>query len=228
MKKVLAMLLVVVMCVTVFSGCTITFGSPSESEPEAENTVEAGNSVTDNTTEEVKKEEAKELPAVKNDPSAKVLNLNETITVGNAMEVTFESGEWVEQINPSKTDGFYSYIEDVQGEKYFVVKGKIKNLSGEDLDISYHGQSTSLLINNTYKADVYARAEETDGTGFYGDIKPLQTLNVVFYASVSDELQAIWEKIDVNFKLVNDAAFISEYFYDDKTPHDTYTMTFNK
>ena len=220
MKKLFVTLLVLSIMITVFSGCGVNFTSQND------NTA-AGNSITDNTGAEAPGKENKSLAPAKNDLKGIPLALNETITVGNTMEVVFDSCEWTEKILPSDTSGAYSYLDDEEGEKYFVVKGKIKNLTGEDLDISYRGQSASLLINDTYKADVNAEAEDGDGKGFYSNIKPLQTLNVIFYASVSDELQSISEKVEMKLKLVNNADYINEYFDENKIPFDTYLMTFN-
>ncbi len=140
------------------------------------------------------------------------------------MEFTVESSEWLEEIKPSNVSGVYSYYEDKDGEKYFVVRGKIKNLAGENLDIEYANES-EILINDTYKANMNIESEEADGTSFYGTIKPLQTLSFVAYASVSDEVYSICEKTKVTFNLLSDASKVS-FFYDDSNPHETYTIEF--
>lgn len=218
MKKVFAVLTALSLVIAI-AGCNLL---PAN---------EAANSITDNTQGNQPSQDASiadNTEKLASNPSAKQLNVNETVTVGNAMEITLESSEWVEEIKPSNTQGSYSYLEDQDGEKYFVIKGKIKNLSGEDLDVSYKAMEASLLINGTYNADIHIESEEADGTGFYCDIKPLQTLNVIFYASVSDELQAICENAEMTLKVVNDAAYISEYFYEDEVPFNTYSIKFGK
>jgi len=83
-----------------------------------------------------------------------------------------------------------------------------------------------MLINDTYKSDLSIEVEKSDGTGFYADIKPLQTLNVIIYASISDELQGMAESASVNLKFVNDAEYIDEYFYEDKVPYNEYNILF--
>ena len=159
-------------------------------------------------------------------PGAEELKYNQLVTVGDAVEFTIESSEWTDKILPSDTSSGYSYVNDKANEKYFVAKGKVKNLSSEELDVSFYGMDASVLINDKYKADVQIEAEDTDGRGFYGKIKPLQTLNVIFYASISDELYKICNNVDMTLKVVNDARYLSEFFNEDKVPYNTYLYKF--
>lgn len=156
---------------------------------------------------------------------AEKLNIGQTITIGDVMELTIESSEWTDEIKPSNTSGFYSYYEDKEGEKYFVIKGKVKNIASEDLDLDYVNQS-KIIVNDTYKADVRFEAEESDGTSFYADVKPLQTLNFVAYASLSDEVYNICEKIRCDLDIVNDSAYMNEFF-SNNTPHDSFYIEFD-
>ena len=155
---------------------------------------------------------------------AEKLNIGQTITIGDVMELTLESSEWTDEIKPSNTSDFYTYYEDKEGEKYFVIKGKVKNIAGEDLDLDYVNQS-KIIVNDTYKADVRFEAEESDGTSFYADVKPLQTLNFVAYASLSDEAYNICEKIRCDLDIVNDSTHMKEFF-SNNTPHDSFYIEF--
>ena len=175
---------------------------------------DSSNEIKNNTKKEEKEPEKIE----------KKLNLNQTVTIGDVMELTLESSEWVEEIRPSNTSGAYSYYENKDGEKYFVIKGKAKNIAGENLDIQYANES-QILINDTYKANVTIEAEETDGTSFYGDIKPLQTLNIIAYASISDEAYDICENIKLTLNVLSDSTYIRNFF-DEDNPHETYSMEF--
>lgn len=165
------------------------------------------------------------LETTKPQIETKNINLNQTVTIGNVMELTLEASEWLDEIKPSNTSGVYSYYEDKDGEKYFVVKGKIKNLSGGNLDIDYAHKS-QILINDTYEANVTIKSEETDGTSFYGSIKPLQTLNVVIFASVSDELYNICENVELTLNMLSDSSRVN-YYFDIDDPHETYVINFS-
>ena len=69
--------------------------------------------------------------------------------------------------------------------------------------------------------------EESDGTSFYGSIKPLQTLNFVIYASVSDTLYNQWENISVSMKIANNEEDLNGFF-DSSTKYDSFNISFQK
>ncbi len=177
----------------------------------------SSNEIKDNTNETEKK--------TANDNKEKKIQLNQTVTIGNVMELTLESSEWLDVLLPSNTSGAYSYYDDKEGEKFFVVKGKVKSLANEAFDVSHTHQS-HILINGTYKADVEMETEESDGTSFYGTLKPLQTLDVVIYASVSDEVYNICDDIVLTMEIVNDVEDATGYYINGK-PHGTYTIKFD-
>lgn len=156
---------------------------------------------------------------------AENIHIGQTITIGDIMELTFESTEWNDEIKPSNTSGVYSYYEDKEGEKYFVIKGKVKNIAGEDLDLGNVSQS-KIIVNDTYKADVTFKAEKNDGSSFFGDVKPLQTLNFIAFASLSDEAYNICKKIRCDIDIVNDSSYMNEFF-SNTTPHDSFYIEFD-
>lgn len=155
----------------------------------------------------------------------KNLKLNETVKVGELMEITLSESEWVDSITPSDKSGAYTYYEDQDGEKYFLIRGTLKNLGKEDLDIQWINES-EVLINETYAFSGSMELESNDGTDFYGTAKPLQTLNLIIYASVSDEAYEICETIDVSMKILSDSEHV-DYFYDDDFPHETLKISFS-
>ncbi len=154
------------------------------------------------------------------------VSLGNSFDVGEVMSVTLISSEWCEEILPSNTSDVYSYYKDVEGEKFFVIHGEVKNLSGESIDIQYAGEA-KMLVNGKYKLSAQMETEESDGTSFYGSIKPLQTLPLIIYASASDEVYETCNDIEVTFSLVTDEAKLG-YFYDEEYPHSTFTITLSK
>ena len=181
----------------------------------------SSNKIKDSTKDDKKDTEKKSEKGA--DKSAKTIELNKTVTIGDVMELTLESSEWVDEIKPSNAS--YSYYEDKEGEKYFVVRGKAKNLAGEDLNIGYVNES-EITINGKYKATVEIDAEQSDGTSFYGAIKPLQTLNIIAYASVSDDVYNICENTNLTLNILSDSEYIKE-FYGKESPHETYSIEFD-
>ena len=177
----------------------------------------ATNTISDNAGTEVPDENKDETITV---------SLGNSFDVGEIMTITLNSSEWCEEILPSNTSGVYSYYKDVEGEKYFIVHGEIKNLSGESIDIQYAGQA-EMLINGKYKLSAKMETEESDGTSFYGSVKPLQTLPLIIYASASDELYEMCKDVKVTLSLVIDEEKLG-YFYDEEYPHSTFAITLTK
>lgn len=157
--------------------------------------------------------------------STKLVNLNELFTVNNMFEIELNNAKWSEKILPSNTTGAYSYHDDNEGEKYFVIRGKFKNLSSKDVDIQYSGE-VKMIINGKYEVNATMELEKNDGTSFYGNAKPLQTLNLIIFSSVSDELYSACNDIQVNIDIVNDEEKLN-YYYQSDYPHDSFVITFD-
>lgn len=162
----------------------------------------------------------------KSENKVTVVNLGETFTCGNVAEITLSSAEWVDEIYPSNTSDLYSYFPDNDGEKYFVIHGTLKNIASDVLDIELVNDST-LTINGTYNSPVTMKLESTDGSDFYGQAKPLQTLNLFVFASVSDEVYNIFSTADVTMNIVSDKEYIS-YYYSESNPYETFSIKITK
>lgn len=207
MKKVFAIVLSLVFIFLLAScGQQSTNNNPSQN----------ANPITDNTADTT------QAPV----DSRISVSLNEQFTVGEVMTITLTSCEWCEEILPSNTNGVYSYLSDNDGEKYFVVRGEIKNLAGEVLDITYCGEA-EVLINGKYRVPANMDAEDVDGNSFYGSVKSLQTLPLIVYASVSDELYNSCENVELTLNLINTEENVG-YFYSDEYSHDSYVISFEK
>lgn len=159
-----------------------------ESENESLQAIVNGqNSVADNSTQ----------PALPNTPQQIVLNT--PFTCDGIFEMTVTSAEWTDEIYPSNTSGGYSYYQDKNGESFFVLKGTIKNISGDLIDVQFCSYS-EMLFNGTYKYSPEWTAESQEGDDFYGyQINPLQSSNFVIYASVPDEVKENFQSCKVSF-----------------------------
>ena len=157
---------------------------------------------------------------------ATTIVLNETFAVGEVFELTLSDAEWCEKILPSNTNGVYSYYDDEPQEKYFVIHGKLKNLSAATVDIQW-SSNVEMIINGKYKMSGRMELEESDGTSFYGNAKPLQTLNLIIYGSASDELYEAYETLTANISIVSDEEKLN-YFYNKDFAQEHFTITFNK
>lgn len=155
------------------------------------------------------------------------IRLNEKVTIGSMYEMTLIESEWCEEIYPSSEDA-YSYYPDKDGEKYFVVRAKVKNISSKEVDFEYDSNCV-VKADGKYEVSGTSETENSDGTSFYGNIKPLQEGNVIFYFSVSDEMYSTCSNFEVTFNVVNNEIAAEEYSYNwEESDCNTYKITFTK
>lgn len=151
------------------------------------------------------------------------ITLGQTVRIEDVLEFTITSCAWETQILPSNTNGSYSYKADVEDETYLVFRGQLTNLNGQSISVD-HIQESEILINGKYTFYVRMDAEDTDGAGYSTSTKPLQTVNFVIYASVSDGVKEIFEEATVTLHLLNDPDR-TQYFFDKEDDcKNTYTI----
>lgn len=162
-------------------------------------------SVFDETSGDAEKDNKK-----KQNKSDKI-SIGQTVTVKDMFEVKIEKSEWKEKIEPSDTTDYYSYIDDVNGEKFFIVWANVKNLSSQEIDLKYQNGKCSAFINGKYNLDGNIIIEGTEKKDFYGTIKPLQEARVAFYVSVPDEMYDNFESAEMYLGFVNNEKAIDNY-----------------
>lgn len=170
-----------------------------ESENESlQNVVTGNNMVSDNST----------LPA--GDIVPQQLTINTPFTCDGIFEMNITSAEWVDEILPSNTSDWYSYFEDVDGESFFVLRGTIKNISGDVIDIE-HCSISEMVFNNTYRYSASWTAEGDGNDDFHGyQINPLKETNFVMYVSVPDEVKTNFKSCKTTFGFNN----LANYAFD--------------
>lgn len=163
-----------------------------------------------------------------NGENGKKVALNEKFTVGPMFEITLLKSEWCEKILPSNTSGVYSYYDDTDGEKYLVVKAKVKNVSSQEIDFQYVTEC-KLKVDGKYEIEGKAESEEQDGTSFYGNIKPLQEVNAIIYFSVSDEMYSTCSEYEVVLDVANNEEAAAQYSFGWKDgDYDRFSITLAK
>lgn len=192
------------------SGCGSQNGASKETEKKVSKISE---------TEEEEQEETEEIIE-----SSGSIAFGDVVTIADVAEFTIKSCSWEQEILPSNTSGVYSYYEDVPGETFLVFKGNMKNLSGTQFNEFTIGEAM-LTINDKYKFAASIEFEESDGTSFYGDVKPLQTLDMIIWVSVTDEAKNIFEEGLLDISITNDPESL-EYYFSDDTPSNQYTLRF--
>ncbi|MPM99572.1 hypothetical protein SDC9_146764 [bioreactor metagenome] len=120
------------------------------------------------------------------------------VTLPNFVTLSFSEAVWTQKILPSNTGDFYSYLEDVDGETYFAVKGTIKNESGEG--ISPEDIVGKALFNDKYEYTIQVKAEGEDGSDFYCfSLDPLKQTTLYMLVSVPDDIRNNFNECKMTF-----------------------------
>lgn len=174
----------------------------STSEEESE---EVGDS--DETSDSEAETDSTEKPQKKSTPKKEEpqgpkftsISLGEKVSLENA-EFQLDSVEWNDKMLPSNVSGTYSYMEDIDDEKYIIIRGTFKNKAGESKNLP-DNVKVQFIFNGKYKYHGSLVTEEDNGTGFNSlySTKPLKKETIVLYASVPDEIADNWEEGGLQF-----------------------------
>lgn len=155
--------------------------------------------------------------------SNSLLNLGEVKNCNDIIELQFDSSEWLDTILPTNTSSFYSYYEDVEGESYFVLKGSIKNISADTIDIKF-GSLNSFKFNDKYTYTGSFEAEGKDKSDFFGyQLAPLTSATCYLYVSVPDEMKDNYEKCDIELGFSD----LKSYVFNKEDCTNLYTISTN-
>ena len=157
------------------------------------------------------------------------VKLNQTFKLADCMEFTFTNSEWADTVTPSNTEGQYRYLTDTEGEKYFVIRGKISNLHDEQIDMEDIIPKVELTINDkyTYIGQVIAETKEGDipmfaNMGTYVQAKSER--NIIVVVSVVDDAFDSAQKAKITMNMLND---ISKIRSNEDSTYDEITMEFD-
>lgn len=126
------------------------------------------------------------------------ISLGEIVTIDNLIEFTITEGNFAEKILPSNTSSAYSYYEDKPNEIYYVLKGTVKNLSGDTISVEF-GTENNFTFNDNYNYTGTFVVEDNDGGGFSSDVTPLSSMPICIFVSVPYEIKDNFSKCE--FKL---------------------------
>lgn len=152
-----------------------------------------------------------------------VIAFGQKVVIDDIVEFALESCSWQDEIYPSNTSSAYSYYSDEADETYLVIRGSMTNLSGESYDIDSL-QDSNIVVNGKYSFNVRVEAEEADGASFSRSTKPLQTVNLIIYAGISDGVKEIFEDGTITFNFLNDPVRIQYVFNADDDCKNIYTL----
>lgn len=148
----------------------------------------------------------KEREAVES--SYKEIKIGQDIVCDKIVQFKIDSNQWVDTIVPSNTSGPYMYKEDEDKKSYYLLKGKIKNLSNNNINIKF-GMYGMAKFNDSYNYTVNSEVEDVDKNSFDSTIDPLEERTWYLYASVPDEVKNNFKNVEVKIAFKDSFSYVS-------------------
>mgnify|MGYP002579753408 CR=1 FL=1 len=235
MKRIIALMMAVIMCLSMAAcgGTNSDDGYESqlaesqakveeletklaEAEAKIEELESQVNKVGDNTSQQ------QEDSVEKSDEFVK-LNIGDTITL-DFVEFTVDSTSWSDDIKPTDTSSVYSYMSDKEDESYFWICGTMKNISGNAYSVE--NMVSEIVFDDKYTYTAHLAADD-GGHNLYGDyVKPLSSVKYYIYVSAPDEIKETYSTVTVKFGFKD--SFSGSYYDDFKECNYLYTISLNK
>ena len=182
----------------------------SDSSKSSENVAK----ITDNTTKKTESSSGSSSSS-----GAKTFALGDTIATEN-YEITLSTAEWVDEIYPPDTSGYYRYYEDEEGKTYLVVKGSYKNLWTDYTEPHWATEAT-FVFNDKYNLKAQIEDIENGAMSTSYAIDPMETCEIYIWTSVSDEMKDSMTKAELVWNIPDDNL---SSFYRSSAHHDTYRI----
>lgn len=146
--------------------------------------------------------------------------LGEPVTNEN-YEFSLTSAEWVDEIYPPDTSGYYRYYQDEEDKTYLLIKGTYKNLWSDFTEPNW-ATSASIKVNDKYNVDAQIEVVQNGSMSVSYAIDPLEESEIYLWASVSDEMKEAAESVKVVWNIPRDNF---NGYYRASSAHDTYEIT---
>ncbi len=131
------------------------------------------------------------------------LKLKQQVTVKDIVQFSIDSVEFTPRVDPTNKDGYYTYYSAEEGNTYVLVRTTFKNLMSESKDL--YNIPAKFTMNGKYNYPANVQIDSpTHGFHDTYSTKPLQTVNIVFMASIPNELAENFESGILEFGFNND------------------------
>jgi len=160
---------------------------------------------------------SKSNSSAKNGPTA--VAVGETFSTDN-YEITLTSVEWVDEIYPPDTSGYYRYYQNEENNTYLLVKGYYKNL-WTDFTEPHWATEAKFVFNDKYNIEAQIEDIQDGKMSSSYAINPMETSEIYIWASVSDEMKDSTTTAKLIWNIPTDSL---GSFYRSGTAHDTYEV----
>lgn len=153
------------------------------------------------------------------------ISFGETQTL-DFVEFTIDGASSGDEIKPANPQNVYTYESDLDGEKYIYIYGTIKNISGDQFEFADNMYAKMTFDDKyNYRASIIAD-EDGSFSYIYAYLDPLKSERFYIIASVPDEMENQYSKVNVKFGFAEN--FDGEYNIQEDECDYLYSITVTK
>lgn len=133
---------------------------------------------------------------------------------------TVTSLDFMEEIYPDDTSGYYQYYEDEAGSSYLVARVSATNTHNEYIVPGWATNASFTLDGNKYGAQIVV----IDGSNLSQSISidPQQTVDLYIFASIPDSMKGA-KSVELSWTLPKSGSLLNKYF-NSSNDSTTYTL----
>ena len=168
---------------------------------------------------EVTQEEYDEIVKASEAKGPQEIALNQQVD-NEGCSFTVTSLDFMEEIYPDDTSGYYRYYEDEAGSSYLVARVSATNTHNEYISLHWATDAYFTLDGNKYEAQIVV----IDGSSMSQSISidPQQTANLYIFASIPDSMKDA-KSVDLSWTLPKSGSLLNKYF-NSSNDSTTYTL----
>lgn len=147
------------------------------------------------------------------------ITLNQQID-NEGCSFTVTSLDFMEEIYPDDTSGYYQYYEDEAGSSYLVARVSATNTHNEYIVPGWATNASFTLDGNKYRAQIVV----IDGSNLSQSISidPQQTVDLYIFASIPDSMKGA-KSVELSWTLPKSGSLLNKYF-NSSNDSTTYTL----
>lgn len=158
--------------------------------------------------EEITQEEYDEIVKASEAKGPQEIALNQRVD-NEGCSFTVTSLDFMEEIYPDDTSGYYQYYEDEAGSSYLVARVSVTNTHNEYIVPGWATNASFTLDGNKYGAQIVV----IDGSNLSQSISidPQQTVDLYIFASIPDSMKGA-KSVKLSWTLPKSGDLLNKYF----------------
>jgi len=156
-------------------------------------------------------------------PKPKIISISDVLSKDNSYEINFKKSDFISSLKPPKIRewSIYNYYKPKDNDNLYAdIVVDIKNLEGNEIDVSDLLSSIKAVYDKKYEYEGFVVMELADGSDFEESsykIKPLQTRKIHILVEVPKIAKSDDKPVDLSFDIADQTYILNLKISEEKT-----------